>query len=188
VPQTRANLGELLRTLAFAATPGLLRVVGAIPILRWPSFPRDRVMDAPRHGRSRAPCARLQEHRTRNGRVRIGMGVLASGCRSHRHPLRDAGVVRKRVHFLRSDSEDNRRPSEIVSPVRARLHIPAWRHPCAVVSEPSWPSPGRFAEWLSRPLPQDRPAPIVEAVAGRSVSSMKHGITSPRLVAAHACS
>jgi hypothetical protein len=72
------------------------------------------------------------------------------------------------VHFLRSDSEDNRRPSEIVSPVRARLHIPAWRHPCAVVSEPSWPSPGRFAEWLSRPLPQDRPAPIVEAVAGRS--------------------
>jgi hypothetical protein len=37
-PQTRANLGELLRTLAFAATPGLLRVVGAIPILRWPAF------------------------------------------------------------------------------------------------------------------------------------------------------
>jgi hypothetical protein len=31
-------LGELLRTLAFAATPGLLRVVGAIPILRWPVF------------------------------------------------------------------------------------------------------------------------------------------------------
>ena len=37
-PQTRANLGELLRTLAFAASPGLLRVVGAIPILRWPTF------------------------------------------------------------------------------------------------------------------------------------------------------
>lgn len=37
-PQTRANLGELLRTLAFAATPGLLRIVGAIPILRWPAF------------------------------------------------------------------------------------------------------------------------------------------------------
>ena len=37
-PQTRANLGELLRTLAFAATPGLLRAVGAIPILRWPVF------------------------------------------------------------------------------------------------------------------------------------------------------
>jgi len=32
------NLGELLRTLAFAASPGLLRVVGAIPILRWPTF------------------------------------------------------------------------------------------------------------------------------------------------------
>jgi hypothetical protein len=37
-PQTRANLGELLRTLAFAATPGLFRVVGAIPIFRWPAF------------------------------------------------------------------------------------------------------------------------------------------------------
>ena len=37
-PQTRANLGELLRTLAFAASPGLLRVVGVIPILRWPTF------------------------------------------------------------------------------------------------------------------------------------------------------
>jgi len=37
-PQTRANLGELLRTLAFAATPGLFRIVGAVPILRWPAF------------------------------------------------------------------------------------------------------------------------------------------------------
>jgi hypothetical protein len=37
-PQTRANMGELLRTLAFAATPGLLRVVGAVPILRRPAF------------------------------------------------------------------------------------------------------------------------------------------------------
>jgi hypothetical protein len=36
--QTRANLGELLRTLAFATAPGLLRVFGAIPILRWPAF------------------------------------------------------------------------------------------------------------------------------------------------------
>jgi hypothetical protein len=35
--QTRANLGELLR-MAFAASPGLLRVVGAVPILRWPTF------------------------------------------------------------------------------------------------------------------------------------------------------
>jgi hypothetical protein len=37
-PQTRANLGELLRTLAFASSPGLLRLVGVIPILRWPTF------------------------------------------------------------------------------------------------------------------------------------------------------
>lgn len=37
-PQTRANLGELLRTLAFAAAPGLARIVGAVPMLRWPAF------------------------------------------------------------------------------------------------------------------------------------------------------
>jgi Yip1-like protein len=37
-PQTRANVGELLRTLAFAAAPGILRVVGAVPALAFPAF------------------------------------------------------------------------------------------------------------------------------------------------------
>ena len=37
-PQTRSNVGELLRTLAFATSPGILRVVGAIPTLRWAAF------------------------------------------------------------------------------------------------------------------------------------------------------
>ena len=37
-PQTRADVGELLRTLAFAAPPGILRVVGAVPPLGWPAF------------------------------------------------------------------------------------------------------------------------------------------------------
>lgn len=32
-PQTRANLGELLRTTAFASAPGFLRVLGVIPLL-----------------------------------------------------------------------------------------------------------------------------------------------------------
>ncbi len=32
-PQTRATLGELLRTIGFAASPGLLRVFGAVPLL-----------------------------------------------------------------------------------------------------------------------------------------------------------
>jgi hypothetical protein len=32
-PQTRADAGELLRTLAFAASPGMLRVLGVIPQL-----------------------------------------------------------------------------------------------------------------------------------------------------------
>ena len=32
-PQTRADVGELLRTIAFASTPGLLRVFGVIPFI-----------------------------------------------------------------------------------------------------------------------------------------------------------
>jgi len=32
-PQTRSDLGELLRTTGFSASPGLLRVLGAIPLL-----------------------------------------------------------------------------------------------------------------------------------------------------------
>ncbi len=32
-PQTRSNLGELLRTIGFAASPGILRIFGFIPAL-----------------------------------------------------------------------------------------------------------------------------------------------------------
>jgi hypothetical protein len=32
-PQTRADVGELLRTIAFASAPGLLRALGVIPFL-----------------------------------------------------------------------------------------------------------------------------------------------------------
>src|SRR6266478_6470279 len=37
-PQTRVDVGELMRTIGFAATPGLLRVVGVIPELTIPVF------------------------------------------------------------------------------------------------------------------------------------------------------
>jgi len=32
-PQTRSDIGELLRTTGFAASPGLLRVLGFVPVL-----------------------------------------------------------------------------------------------------------------------------------------------------------
>lgn len=32
-PETRSDVGELLRTTGFAATPGILRVFGAVPLL-----------------------------------------------------------------------------------------------------------------------------------------------------------
>ena len=37
-PQTRADVGELLRTTGFATTPGLFRVFGVMPGATWPVF------------------------------------------------------------------------------------------------------------------------------------------------------
>ncbi len=34
-PETRSNTGQLLRTIGFAQSPGILRVLGGIPILGW---------------------------------------------------------------------------------------------------------------------------------------------------------
>jgi hypothetical protein len=34
-PETRADMGQLLRTIGFSATPGLLRVLGALPFIGW---------------------------------------------------------------------------------------------------------------------------------------------------------
>ncbi|MCD6132781.1 MAG: YIP1 family protein [Deltaproteobacteria bacterium] len=33
-PQTKANHGELLRTIGFSSSPGLIRILGVVPILR----------------------------------------------------------------------------------------------------------------------------------------------------------
>ena len=37
-PETRVDVGELLRTIGFAASPGLLRVLGVLPALTIPVF------------------------------------------------------------------------------------------------------------------------------------------------------
>lgn len=34
-PQTRSDIGELLRTLGFASSPGVLRIFGIIPFIGW---------------------------------------------------------------------------------------------------------------------------------------------------------
>ncbi len=34
-PETRSDLGELLRTIGFAASPGVLRVLGLVPWIGW---------------------------------------------------------------------------------------------------------------------------------------------------------
>jgi hypothetical protein len=37
-PETQSNVGELLRTIGFAATPGILRVFGVLPGVTVPVF------------------------------------------------------------------------------------------------------------------------------------------------------
>ena len=37
-PQTKMNVGQLLRTIGFASTPGLLRLFGVIPGVTIPAF------------------------------------------------------------------------------------------------------------------------------------------------------
>ena len=37
-PETRADVGQLLRTIGFAATPGLLRILGVMPAVALPVF------------------------------------------------------------------------------------------------------------------------------------------------------
>lgn len=37
-PGTRSDIGEMVRTLGFAAAPGILRVVGVVPALSRPAF------------------------------------------------------------------------------------------------------------------------------------------------------
>lgn len=34
-PQTKADVGELLRTIGFSTSPGILRILGFIPVLGW---------------------------------------------------------------------------------------------------------------------------------------------------------
>ena len=36
-PQTETNVGELLRTIGFAASPGILRILGFVPVSVAPS-------------------------------------------------------------------------------------------------------------------------------------------------------
>jgi hypothetical protein len=38
-PQTRADLGQMLRTIGFASSPGVLRVAGIVPVVGWVVVP-----------------------------------------------------------------------------------------------------------------------------------------------------
>ena len=74
---TRSSAGELLRTLGFAATPGLLRVLGFMPDVMLPVFVVHGGVDARGHDGGRASGAGLSQHRQGRGGmcVRAGLSV-----------------------------------------------------------------------------------------------------------------
>ena len=73
-PTTEADVGQLLRTLGFAASPGLLRVLGFLPgigaLVMW-----RRVLGPGGDDRRGAPGARLRQHRARRAVCVIGWVV-----------------------------------------------------------------------------------------------------------------
>ena len=73
-PQTVVDVGELLRTIGFAATPGLLRVFGIIPGVTHSGVRDRRHLDARGDDRRRASGARLHEHAPGGRRLRAWVG------------------------------------------------------------------------------------------------------------------
>ena len=70
-PQTRVDVGELLRTIGFASTPGLLRALGALP-RAMPGLSRAPLSDRP-------AVSAVQPGDARANRLQWGfaLGVLA---------------------------------------------------------------------------------------------------------------
>ena len=59
---TKADPGQLLRTIGFSSAPGVLRIFGFVPLLGGRDLFRRQRLDAGGHGRRRSPGPRLLEH------------------------------------------------------------------------------------------------------------------------------
>ncbi len=70
-----------------------------------------------------------------------------------------AGLVAPRSSNRPSSHGTSVHPSEAREPRLRPLRIPDWRHQCAVVSGPSWPSSGRLRSRSAGPCPGVKPAP-----------------------------
>ena len=73
-PQTRADMGELMRTLGFAQSPSLARVFVALPVVGPLVLVLVSALDADRDGHRRPPGSGLLEHVASRGRVRDRVG------------------------------------------------------------------------------------------------------------------
>ena len=79
-PRTHSNLGELLRTTGFSASPGLLRVLGRDPAYRRADHCCSEYLDADCHDHRGASSTGLSEHGSSCGGLSDWMVRL---CRDH---------------------------------------------------------------------------------------------------------
>ena len=91
--ETRSDVGELLRTIGFASTPGLLRVLGVLPGVTIPGLRGNRDLDARRDDRRRPAGARLPQHGSGGGRLRARLGAVAHAGHPARRVVRTSVVV-----------------------------------------------------------------------------------------------
>ena len=87
-PQTRATLGELLRTVGFAAAPGLLQILRRLSRSHPSRVRRQRGVDVCSDGDWRAPRPRLHELDASAGRVRHRLFARDRRRHCHRRDLR----------------------------------------------------------------------------------------------------
>ena len=112
-PQTRVDVGELLRTIGFASAPGLLRIFGVLPGVTIPAFAIAAVWMLVAMV-ARAAGARLHEHRARHRRLRLRLGAGARARRGNRPGLRTKRFLVFDLRFPIYDFDLRCSPIEIV--------------------------------------------------------------------------
>ena len=92
-PQTRADVGQLLRTLTFSSAPGVLCALGVIPFLGSPIYAVASVWMLVAMIVAVRQALDYTEHRPCRCRLRGGMDALARLCGDHRDCLRAERLV-----------------------------------------------------------------------------------------------
>ena len=92
-PETRADVGELLRTIGFSAAPGMLRIFGIVPGAAIPAFAITAVWMLVAMIVAVRQALDYKSTGARHRRVRAGLGAGARHRRRPRVGLRSSRVI-----------------------------------------------------------------------------------------------